>query len=144
MYWLIFEKKPFQFWREIWIWVVVIFLQLYYHDFAKSWLQPPFTFPRQSIFLCKRSTEDQKYQTKILYVTIFWLQPPSPFPAIKCFFMGISMQKINWGSIVSDQNFLIFTINLIFTDKLVDGLLSIQLKSIFLFKNIWINLCRET
>ena len=27
---LIFEKNPFQFWREIWIWVVVILLQLYY------------------------------------------------------------------------------------------------------------------
>ena len=30
IWWLIFEKKPFQFWREIWIWVVVILLQLYY------------------------------------------------------------------------------------------------------------------
>ena len=28
-WWLIFEKKPFQFWREIWILVVVILLQLY-------------------------------------------------------------------------------------------------------------------
>ena len=27
--WLIFEKKPFQFWQEIWIQVVVILLQLY-------------------------------------------------------------------------------------------------------------------
>ena len=27
-WWLIFEKKPSQFWREIWIWVVVILLQL--------------------------------------------------------------------------------------------------------------------
>ena len=26
---LAFEKKPFQFWREIWIQVVVILLQLY-------------------------------------------------------------------------------------------------------------------
>ena len=29
IWWLIFEKKSFQFWREIWIWVVVILLQLY-------------------------------------------------------------------------------------------------------------------
>ena len=29
IWWLIFEKKPFQFWREIWIQVVVILLQLY-------------------------------------------------------------------------------------------------------------------
>ena len=29
MWWLIFEKKPFQPWREIWIQVVVIVLQLY-------------------------------------------------------------------------------------------------------------------
>ena len=29
MAWLAFEKKPFQFWREIWIQVVVILLQLY-------------------------------------------------------------------------------------------------------------------
>ena len=28
-YWLEFEKKPFQFWQEIWIQVVVILLQLY-------------------------------------------------------------------------------------------------------------------
>ena len=28
IWWLIFEKKPFQFWREIWIWIVVILLQL--------------------------------------------------------------------------------------------------------------------
>ena len=27
--WLVFDKKPFQFWREIWIHVVVILLQLY-------------------------------------------------------------------------------------------------------------------
>ena len=33
---LIFEKKPFQFWREIWIWVLVILLQLYLHRF---WLR---------------------------------------------------------------------------------------------------------
>ena len=26
---LAFEKKPFQFWREIWIQVVIILLQLY-------------------------------------------------------------------------------------------------------------------
>ena len=29
IWWLIFEKKPFQFWREIWIQVIVILLQLY-------------------------------------------------------------------------------------------------------------------
>ena len=29
IWWLAFEKKPFQFWREIWIQVVVILLQLY-------------------------------------------------------------------------------------------------------------------
>ena len=29
IWWLVFEKKPFQFWREIWIQVVVIVLQLY-------------------------------------------------------------------------------------------------------------------
>ena len=29
IWWLRFEKMPFQFWREIWIWVVVILLQLY-------------------------------------------------------------------------------------------------------------------
>ena len=33
---LIFEKKPFQFWREIWIWVVVILLQLYRLAFPTS------------------------------------------------------------------------------------------------------------
>ena len=26
IWWLIFEKRPFQFWREIWIWVLVILL----------------------------------------------------------------------------------------------------------------------
>ena len=30
IWWLAFEKKPFQFWREIWIQVVVILLQLYF------------------------------------------------------------------------------------------------------------------
>ena len=29
IWWLVFEKKSFQFWREIWIQVVVILLQLY-------------------------------------------------------------------------------------------------------------------
>ena len=29
IWWLVFEKKPFQFWRKIWIQVVVILLQLY-------------------------------------------------------------------------------------------------------------------
>ena len=29
IWWLTFEKKPFQFWREIWIQVIVILLQLY-------------------------------------------------------------------------------------------------------------------
>ena len=29
IWWLIFEKKPFQFWRKIWIQVLVILLQLY-------------------------------------------------------------------------------------------------------------------
>ena len=29
IWWLIFEKRPFQFWREIWIWVVVILSKLY-------------------------------------------------------------------------------------------------------------------
>ena len=29
IWWLGFEKKPFEFWREIWIQVVVILLQLY-------------------------------------------------------------------------------------------------------------------
>ena len=29
IWWLAFDKKPFQFWREIWIQVVVILLQLY-------------------------------------------------------------------------------------------------------------------
>ena len=29
IWWLAFEKKPFQFWRKIWIQVVVILLQLY-------------------------------------------------------------------------------------------------------------------
>ena len=29
MWWLAFEKKPFQFWRKIWIQVVVILSQLY-------------------------------------------------------------------------------------------------------------------
>ena len=29
IWWLAFEKKPFQFWREIWIQVIVILLQLY-------------------------------------------------------------------------------------------------------------------
>ena len=29
IWWLAFEKKPFQFWREIWIQVVAILLQLY-------------------------------------------------------------------------------------------------------------------
>ena len=30
IWWLAFEKKPFQFWQEIWIQVVVILLQLYF------------------------------------------------------------------------------------------------------------------
>ena len=29
IWWLVFEKKPFKFWREIWIHSVAIFLQLY-------------------------------------------------------------------------------------------------------------------
>ena len=29
IWWLVFEKKTFQFWREIWIQIVVILLQLY-------------------------------------------------------------------------------------------------------------------
>ena len=33
---LAFEKKPFQFCREIWIWVVVILLQLYSKHFAEK------------------------------------------------------------------------------------------------------------
>ena len=33
IWWLAFEKKPFQFWREIWIQVVVILLQLYNEPF---------------------------------------------------------------------------------------------------------------
>ena len=32
IWWLAFEKKPFQFWREIWIQVVVILSQLYLQD----------------------------------------------------------------------------------------------------------------
>ena len=50
IWWLAFEKKPFQFWREIWIQVVVILLQLYSHTVCKGaflqwkwiiWLQNP-------------------------------------------------------------------------------------------------------
>ena len=29
IWWLIFEKKPFQLWHKIWIWIIVILLQLY-------------------------------------------------------------------------------------------------------------------
>ena len=32
IWWLAFEKKPFQFWREIWIQVVIILLQLYKNE----------------------------------------------------------------------------------------------------------------
>ena len=32
IWWLAFEKKPFQIWREIWIQVLVILLQLYPSD----------------------------------------------------------------------------------------------------------------
>ena len=31
------KEKPFQFWREIWIWVVVILLQLYLSFFYIPW-----------------------------------------------------------------------------------------------------------
>ena len=33
-----FEKKPFQFWQEIWIPVVVILLQLYSQELLEFWL----------------------------------------------------------------------------------------------------------
>ena len=38
IWWLAFEKKTFQFWREIWIQVVVILLQLYSHLYFHSFL----------------------------------------------------------------------------------------------------------
>ena len=37
IWWLVFEKKPFQFWREIWIQVVVILLQLYSQYILGRW-----------------------------------------------------------------------------------------------------------
>ena len=37
IWWLEFEKKPFQFWREIWIQVVVILLQLYSQYILGRW-----------------------------------------------------------------------------------------------------------
>ena len=39
IWWLAFEKKPFQFWREIWIQIVVILLQLYLHQ-ERNWNAP--------------------------------------------------------------------------------------------------------
>ena len=36
IWWLALEKKPFQFWREIWIQVVVMLLQLYRWFFFRS------------------------------------------------------------------------------------------------------------
>ena len=41
IWWLIFEKKPFQFWQKIWIWVIDILLQLYQHQLLINWHSIP-------------------------------------------------------------------------------------------------------
>ena len=40
IWWLVFEKKPLQFWREIWIQVVVILLQLYEFGISYKFCEP--------------------------------------------------------------------------------------------------------
>ena len=45
IWWLAFQKKPFQFWREIWIQVVVILLQLYFLSLF------PFIFFRLTVLI---------------------------------------------------------------------------------------------
>ena len=54
IWWLIFEKKPYQFWREIWIWVVVILLQLYKNAEIESIIQ------LKSIFFVKIYLKDHR------------------------------------------------------------------------------------
>ena len=57
IWWLVFEKKPFQFWWEIWIQVVVILLQLYLVIW-KSKL-------RSEANLSKRSTQNPEQHRRI-------------------------------------------------------------------------------
>ena len=53
VWWLAFENKPFQFWREIWIQVVVILLQLYIQLERKKCIKINFPEIIHQIEVCK-------------------------------------------------------------------------------------------
>ena len=60
IWWLAFEKKPFQFWQEIWIQVVVILLQLYISNHFSNIVNNKKTWFSENILrfrlLCKSMT----------------------------------------------------------------------------------------
>ena len=65
IWWLAFEKKSFQFWREIWIQVVIILLQLYYLVYVPK---------ANSFYLC--FFRSRKWPRKVGWKTIVrsWLK----------------------------------------------------------------------
>ena len=67
IWWLVFEKKPFQFWRYIWIQVVIILLQLYFNfRYIASWASLPSITDLLSTLGIARSLSDDPKVLQIL------------------------------------------------------------------------------
>ena len=78
IWWLAFDKKPFQFWRQIWIEVVVILLQLYillWHNRAKVFMKSHFNVYKFAIsrktFKCFYFCYSRKFLVKLSLFAIF-------------------------------------------------------------------------
>ena len=72
IWWLAFEKRPFQFWRKIWIQVVVILLQLYLQRnaffFSNNLSPPPTLLPSLPLKLryCEKATKSKRISHSFL------------------------------------------------------------------------------
>ena len=69
IWWLAFEKKPFQFWQEIWIQVVVILLQL---QIVFCWYKPLYLIEKQNkeYFVIQNSWKHVMNYTKVFLCKI--------------------------------------------------------------------------